>query len=87
MSRELDRAVRRFADANSTRIADASQSSSFYATVISVAAGSGGRSTVQVSWRGATLTAASYNTSFTPAVGQRVTCRLISSQLHIDGAV
>ena len=87
MSRELDRVVRRFADANSARIADASGGDSFYATVTSVVNGPNSRWIVQVRWRGSVLTAASYHTSFTPAVGQRVTCRLISSQLHIDGAV
>lgn len=76
-SREVDRAARQWADAQQAQIA-ASRGGKFPATVTST-------SPVQVSWRGATITATKVLPSYTPGVGDRVMCEIVSDQLVILG--
>lgn len=86
MSRELDRAARQFADASSAKIADR-PTEAFFSTVLTVAAGAArdGNAVVTVEWRGGSCKASSYSASYTPVVGHRVKCSVISDQIHIDG--
>lgn len=69
MKRELATAARRFADANSERLADAARTGTVLATVASVGP-------LQVTWRGGTVPAAGYGSTYTPAVGHRVICAI-----------
>lgn len=84
MDRQLASAVRRFADANSAKIADR-PTEHFWTTVTYVepGAGPGGNALVKVDWRGSELTVAAYAASYTPAVGHRVKCDVISDQISI----
>lgn len=86
-SRELARAARRFADANTDRLAEIPQDRDFFATVTTVVtgAGPGGNALVKVTWRGVELTVRSYNAAYTPDAGHRVRCSLVDNQLVIEG--
>lgn len=67
MNRELAAAARRFADANSARLAAASSGPVVWATVVSL-------DPLKVSWRGGTVATAGYGSTYTPGVGHRVVC-------------
>lgn len=67
MNGKLDAAVRRFADANSERLADAAKGPVVWATVVSL-------NPLTVTWRGGDVAAAGYGSTYTPAVGHRVVC-------------
>lgn len=81
LSRELNQAVRRFADQNTDRLAD-QPTVRFLTTVTAVTAGgaSDGNALVKVTWRGAELTVNGYAASYTPVVGHRVVCDYIDNQ-------
>ena len=85
VSRPLARAVRQFADSQSERLAAAPDSEAIVADVNTVTAGaaSGGTALVTLKWNGGIVTAAGYAASYTPAVGHRVVCDYIDSQLFI----
>lgn len=86
MTASTSAAVRRFADANTARIAAAtSNSRQIIASIVTVTAGaaSDGNAKVQVSWRGTVCTANGYAASYTPVVGHRVVCDFTDSQLII----
>lgn len=89
-ARDVLRVARLKADRNSRRLKDARDAAGdFYATVASVTGGaaSDGLAVVTVTIRGDETTAAGYNLSYTPAVGQRVICTYINNQLNIICAV
>lgn len=73
-SRDLARAVRRFADQQSTRISDVAGPTFALATVTDVTG-----STVTIRWRGSILTAKTL-ASYTPAAGDRVLLLLLDNQ-------
>lgn len=75
MNRELATAVRRFADANSERIAEV-PTIRFVATVVTT-------SPLTISWRGSTF-AADRNRNYTPVIGDRVMCDYTDSQPVVD---
>lgn len=83
-SRELQRAVRQSADANSAKIA-ARPTTQFWTTVTTVVPGGGrgGNALVKIEWRGSELEVAAYAASYTPAVGHRVLCDVVSDQISI----
>jgi hypothetical protein len=85
MTRSLDAAIRKSADAQGDRIADAIPTTGFRATVTSVVPGGApdGNARVQVRWRGNVITVAGYASSYTPVVGHRVTCDFIDNQVSI----
>jgi hypothetical protein len=87
VSRQLEQAARAFADSNKARITAIPTDRDFFADVQTVTAGAGpgGNALVTVSYRGTTLTAASYNAAYTPVVGDRVLCGLIADQLIVKG--
>jgi hypothetical protein len=77
--------MRRSADAQGDRIAEAIPTTGFLATVTSVAANAAtdGNARVQVRWRGGVITASGYASSYTPVVGHRVKCDYIDNQVLI----
>lgn len=85
-SRLLEQAARRFADAQTDRLAELPGARQLIATVTDViAAGAAdGNALVSVTWRGSTLVAAGYPDTYTPATGDRVKCSLVADQLLID---
>lgn len=76
-SRELQRAARRFADAQTDRLA---AMPSVRAALCTVSSTTGG---LFVSWRTGTYQATSKCASYTPGVGDRVLCLLIDDQLVV----
>lgn len=89
-SRALLRAAHKLADRNSERVHAAKADSGLrIGTVASVTGGaaSDGLAVVTVTIRGVETTAAGYNVSYTPSVGQRVRCSLVDSQLFVDFAI
>jgi hypothetical protein len=89
-SRELHRAARKFADRNSERIHVARTDNGLrIGTIASVTGGaaSDGLAVVTVTVRGQETTAAGYNVSYTPVVGQRVRCSIVDQQLFVDFAI
>ena len=78
-SREVDRAARQWADAQQAQLAAATAREPFPATVTAISPD------VQVSWRGATITARRVLPSYTPGIGDRVLCTIVSDQLVILG--
>lgn len=74
---DVSRAARRFADRQSERLAEVAPPPQFVATVTAT-------SPLSVSWRGRVLPVAGRNAAYTPAVGHRVKCVLLSDQLLID---
>lgn len=89
MNRELATAARRFADANTARIAEVPSERLIVATVTDVAAGAApdGNALVTVTWRGSPCSVSGYLASYTPAEGHRVVCAYIDNQLIITGRV
>jgi hypothetical protein len=86
----LNAIARRFADAQSDRLAGMESSSTYFVTVASVTAGaaSDGNALVTVTWRGNTVAVQGYYASYTPAVGHRVEVGLTTdNQLVIRGRV
>ena len=85
MSRALQQAARRFADGQSDRLAAVPSARLILATVANVIPGNSedGNATVSVTWRGEDLEVSSYGSTYTPAVGHRVLCALVESQLII----
>lgn len=89
-SRDLLRAARRHADRTSERIRVATTGNGLrVGTIASVTGGaaSDGLAVVTVNIRGEETTAAGYNVSYTPSVGQRVRCSLVDNQLFVDFAI
>lgn len=85
--REQARNARRFADQQSTRFASARGSDRVIAIVTTAVPGGsadGSAYLVKVTWHGTEATAAGYAASYTPAVGHRVVCTFIDSQLIVD---
>lgn len=85
MTRALDAAARRFADAQTGRIAELPTDGKIVATVAAVTAGAAadGNAAVTVTWRAGTYRVKGYNRTYTPVVGHRVVCDLIDGQLLI----
>lgn len=85
-SPQLARAARRLADQQSARIAAVRGPERIKATIAVITAGAGtdGRATITVQWRGKQVLAAGWNAAQTFAVGQRVVCDLIDGQLTVD---
>jgi len=85
MNRDLALAARRFADAQSDRLAAVPASRLFRATVSDVIPGGAadGNALVRVLWRGAEFDVADYPDSYTPAVNHRVLCALVDNQPSI----
>lgn len=81
----MDQAAIRFADHNSSRIANATTTKQVIASITAVAAGaaSDGNAKVTVLWRGESVVASGYAAAYTPAVGHRVVCDYIDSQLIV----
>lgn len=79
MNRRLANAVRQFADQQSDRLAQ-TPTQMLIATVTST-------SPLKVSWRGSTLTVNGRHASYTPGVGDRVTCKLIDGQLIVENRI
>lgn len=77
MSRELDSAVRRFADSNSGRIAEAADAGGRIIVTVTVA------SPLTVLWRGESVVATGKSRDHTFGVGDRVVCDLIDNQLIV----
>jgi hypothetical protein len=88
VSRELDAAVRSFADENSARLQAIPSTRQIVATIATVTAGAArdGNSLVTVTWRGRTFPVNGYNRTYTPVVGHRVICDYIDDQLFISSA-
>ena len=87
ISRELQRQVTRGTDQTSDRIRDAELPPFFNATVSAVSPGASrdGKALVSITYRGERTTVAGYAESYTsPAVGHRVTCRVVDHQVQID---
>lgn len=79
-------AVRRFADANTARIAAvAPDTRQIVAQIVTVNAGQAkdGNAVVLVLWRGTVCTVNGYNRAYTPVVGHQVVCDYINGQLYI----
>lgn len=85
MNRELAAAARRFADAQSSRLADMPTAHQILATIVTVVAGgaSDGNALVTVTWRGNPVVCAGYAAAYTPVVGHRVVCDLVANQLLV----
>lgn len=85
MSRELDAAVRAFADAGTASLAEVASTKQIVATITTVtaAAAKDGNALVTVTWRGREFPVNGYNRTYTPVVGHRVVCDYIDSQLFI----
>lgn len=88
MSRELDAAVRRAADADTDRINDAlPRGERVVATLTGILPGAGtdGQDVVKVTYRGRELTANGRNKAYTPTVGDRVICDFLADgQVYVD---
>lgn len=86
----LAQAVRRFADHNSQRIAEAASTPVvFFGTVTSVTAGgaSDGNALVKVTWFGKQVTANGYVNTYTPVANDRVLCAYDGQQIVVVGKV
>lgn len=85
MTRELDAAVRDFADADTAALEAIPSTRQIVATISTVTAGMSkdGNALVTVAWRGNTIPVNGYNRTYTPVVGHRVVCDFIDSQLFI----
>ena len=72
--------ARRFADQTSDRINGVPADSLWVlsVTAVEVGASAGGNAVVTLSWRGSSITANDYCASYTPTVGDRVLCALLS---------
>lgn len=79
MNRRLAAAARKFADQQTDRLAQR-PTEQFIATVTST-------SPLTVSWRGSSLTANGRHASYTPGVGDRVSCSLIDSQVIVQNRI
>ncbi len=79
-SRPLAAAARRLADQTSDRLSGIPSDRLWIATITSIAAGAsaGGNAVITVRYRGELLEAVDYCASYTPAVGHRVLCALLS---------
>jgi hypothetical protein len=75
VNRDLARAARRLADQQTARIADLPRDS-FYADVVTVAP-------LVILWRSGTYEATGHHASYTPSIGDRVECHLVSDQLCV----
>lgn len=84
LSRRLQQQARQFADQQSDKSSGGGVRP-IVATVSAVSAGgaSDGNALVAVRWRDQQVTVAGYAASYTPAVGHRVMCLLVDSQLVI----
>lgn len=85
MTRALHQAARRFADGQSDRLAAVPTARLILATVANVIPGNSedGNATVTVTWRGEDIDVSSYGSTYTPAVGHRVLCAYVDSQLIV----
>lgn len=85
-SPQLARAARRLADQQTSLLAGVRGPQRIKATIAAITSGAGtdGRATITVQWRGNAVLAAGWNASQTFAVGQRVVCDLIDGQLTVD---
>ncbi|WP_100499690.1 hypothetical protein [Geodermatophilus chilensis] len=84
LSRRVQAAAHRLADAQSDRLADR-PTTRFRAVVASVTAGAArdGNAVVKIRWRGQELTVNGYADNYTPAAGHRVVCDYLDNQITI----
>ena len=85
-SREVARAARRLADQQKA-LATAQPTGRFWATITTFTpnGASDGGDLVKVTYQGTEVTAACYLYPYTPAIGDRVLCEYVESQLVVDG--
>jgi len=86
LSRQAARAARKFADQQSSKIADLPDGTHARAQVTTVTpagAADGVAALVKVTWRGNEVTVSDYPDSYTPALNHPVLCVLVDGQLSI----
>jgi hypothetical protein len=83
----LAQIARRLADQQKTQAQAPPADRFVWGTIATVTAGaaSDGNALVTVTWRGATVTANGYLSSYTPVAGNRVLCTYIGNQLIVLG--
>lgn len=79
MKRQLAAAARKFADQQTDKRADR-PTAQFIGTVTATAP-------LTVSWRGSSVTVNGHHASYTPGVGDRVTCALIDNQVIVENRI
>lgn len=79
MNRQLAAAARRLADQQTDRLAQR-PTEKFIATVTAT-------SPLTVSWRGSSVVARGRHASYTPGVGDRVSCALIDNQVIVENRI
>ena len=76
--REVDRAARQWADAQTAQLASIPSLRGFAATISAT-------SPVTVTWKGADYQATRVLPSYTPGIGDRVLCLLVDDQIVVVG--